>query len=396
MLQGEELPHCNIRYDNERLGRLSRRQFSNDLFLKQIGKGEVDQFFDRLVDVRDQLTAKTPVFFDLRLGNICNLKCRMCWPGYSSQIERDPVAARWSGSDGTPRIIGETINDWQEAPGLLERLKLFSAEAVRIEMIGGETTINEPQLELLRHFVATGKASDIELFVISNLTNARDSVFGLFAAFKNPTIDISLEGIGHTFEYIRFPGKWAAIARNVTTVQRKYPNIALSVTPVYQAYNILNICDLYDWCLANGIICKTYNILYLPAYLSVCVLPQEARDVAAARLEQWAASRGLDSGFMDGIRGIAQYLRDESQRAAPEQVEAFVRYTNDLDASRGQDIRESLPEALRAVVQAPRLGSRRFPALCRRRVNGELDPRPGGSVRRSLEDSEVDDGRLAQ
>jgi glutamate-1-semialdehyde 2,1-aminomutase len=38
-----------------------------------------------------------PGFVKLEISNLCNLKCRMCYGGASSQIERDPVHSRWSG-----------------------------------------------------------------------------------------------------------------------------------------------------------------------------------------------------------------------------------------------------------------------------------------------------------
>jgi glutamate-1-semialdehyde 2,1-aminomutase len=38
-----------------------------------------------------------PRFIKLEIGNLCNLKCRMCYGGTSSQIERDPVHSRWAG-----------------------------------------------------------------------------------------------------------------------------------------------------------------------------------------------------------------------------------------------------------------------------------------------------------
>jgi hypothetical protein len=34
------------------------------------------------------------MYFDLRLGNICNLKCTACKPLYSSQIEHDPMHSK--------------------------------------------------------------------------------------------------------------------------------------------------------------------------------------------------------------------------------------------------------------------------------------------------------------
>src|SRR5262249_14643706 len=45
---------------------------------------------------RQDHAAPAPIYYQLMPGNLCNLKCRMCVPMYSSQIERDPVHRQWA------------------------------------------------------------------------------------------------------------------------------------------------------------------------------------------------------------------------------------------------------------------------------------------------------------
>src|SRR5262249_26908083 len=194
LVDGTEIKHCRACYNNERLGISSHRKYTNSVH----GYG---LFLDRLVDTSDPVTVKSPVLFDVRLGNYCNLKCRMCWPEYSSQIERDPIAAKWTGENQEP--IGTDVSAWPEAVNLMEKLKAFSDEAIQIELIGGEPTLNKSQLELLGYFVDKGNSNKIQLVVISNLTNAKEHAYRLFSQFKSPSIHVSLEGVGRTLEYIR-------------------------------------------------------------------------------------------------------------------------------------------------------------------------------------------------
>src|SRR5215204_3078069 len=93
MAAGEELPHCAACFHNESFGRASYRTHSNDRWL---GHPVYGMKLQRAVEESTDGAAKhTPMYFDLRLGNICNLKCTACKPLYSSQIERDPVHAKW-------------------------------------------------------------------------------------------------------------------------------------------------------------------------------------------------------------------------------------------------------------------------------------------------------------
>ncbi|MCA3572335.1 MAG: twitch domain-containing radical SAM protein [Aestuariivirga sp.] len=339
MLKGEEVRDCRGCYDKEWLGLGSRRTYANTMFAGLTS----DPFVDRLVSREDPLTARTPIYFDLRLGNLCNLKCRMCSGDYSSQIERDPVAAKWAGGDGVKRI-GETPADWPGAQDLLENLREFAVDAYRIELIGGEPTLNGAQLGLLKHFIDRGNSQDIELYVISNMTNLKSGAFELFSKFKDTHIDVSLDGVGSTFDYIRFPAKWEVVSRNIDMVRQRYPSLTLSIHPTYQAYNILDVCSLFDWAHREGLLCRTFNVLFYPRYLNIGVLPQNIRDIAAARMQSWALSNEISDEFRSGILDLVAYLRNAALSASQSEIEQFVQYTNDLDRSRGQDISVALPE----------------------------------------------------
>jgi MoaA/NifB/PqqE/SkfB family radical SAM enzyme len=341
MLKGVQIPHCSSCYMHENNGFFSRRQYVNEFFPQKTAFE--DRFRDRLVDRNDPLTAKSPIYFDLRIGNICNLKCRMCGPESSSQIEKDKVALDWH-SYHKGFQVGANVGDWPEAINLLDNLKAFCVDAVRLEVIGGEPTLNDGQLELLQFFVDKGVASEIELLVISNLTNTRERAFELFSKFRDPSIWASLDGTGRVYDYIRFPGKWDAVARNIKIVQQNYPKILLDAAPALQAYNILDICDLFDWCLENGVVCRIHNMVYFPSYLNICVLPMEAREIAAKKLERWVEAHHTSDDYKGSVQRIVSYLRDESRKASDADIDNFVRYTNALDQSRNQDIRASLPE----------------------------------------------------
>jgi MoaA/NifB/PqqE/SkfB family radical SAM enzyme len=333
MLMGEKVSDCQTCYLREQDQLTSLRQIRNEAFK------------DR-TSTLNTLIAKKPIAFDVRLGNLCNLKCRMCWWEASSQIEMDEIdAASERGVHREP--IGRTIADWPEAKNLLKDLKTFIAEATHIDLVGGEPTLNHGQLDLLEFLVAEGLSSRITLVVISNLTSKLERPFDLFEKFKRPQIVISLDGFGDVYDYIRFPAKWSVVADNVKFVKANYPDLSLSVSPTFQAYNILNICDLFDWCLDNKIDFSTNGILTDPSYLSVLVLPEEARQIAAERLDSWVESREDAYAYKFGIDHISSYLRDGTNQALQHDVNEFVVYTNNLDKSRKQNIRQSLPDLFR-------------------------------------------------
>jgi sulfatase maturation enzyme AslB (radical SAM superfamily) len=352
MLNGESIPHCRLCYEAENNGFMSRRQFVNQEVLAD-GRFTLEgKLFDRLFDASDLLTAKLPIYFDLRLGNICNLRCRMCSPISSSQLEKDEVSRKWSGNSET-QIVGADINEWPEAVNLLEILKTLCVDAVRIDLAGGEPTLNESQLKLLEYLIERRVANNIDLMITTNLTNTRERAFNVFSQFKSTAILLSIDGVDAVYNYIRFPGKWKNVSRNIKVLQEKYPKFYLIVFPCIQAYNILYLTELLDWCLENHLRCALNNILFLPSYLGIPVLPMEVRKLAAQKLRTWVQNNNIAEYFARAeVERIIDYLDDKSKQSSTDDVYNFIRYTKDLDRSRGQDIRMSLPEVYKSLSRS--------------------------------------------
>ena len=86
MSAGEQLPHCDACFNVEKFGRRSYRMISNE----SAGSSNtlvLVRFRRRIHESSEGATNHTPLTFDLKLGNVCNLKCTVCKPLYSSQIE---------------------------------------------------------------------------------------------------------------------------------------------------------------------------------------------------------------------------------------------------------------------------------------------------------------------
>jgi hypothetical protein len=102
MLEGKHVSDCSACYLAEKQGGFSQRVHSNTRWAQQLG----DHYLDRVHEAssHDHVVAEFPLSYQLIPGNNCNLKCRMCFPVYSSRIERDEVHRAWS---PTPRGLEE-------------------------------------------------------------------------------------------------------------------------------------------------------------------------------------------------------------------------------------------------------------------------------------------------
>ena len=80
-----ECEHCFLQ---EKVGKKSFRQMHNEEWTKKIGEEEIHRRVKESI-VNEWQMLSDPIYLDLRLSNLCNLKCRMCSPHNSSQIAKE-------------------------------------------------------------------------------------------------------------------------------------------------------------------------------------------------------------------------------------------------------------------------------------------------------------------
>ena len=80
MIEGEVVKGCEHCYDLEDMGFPSyRTNYIRDWF-EYSGRGEeIHNIIERSIN-NDYKVEESPMYLDFRLGNMCNLKCRMCQP----------------------------------------------------------------------------------------------------------------------------------------------------------------------------------------------------------------------------------------------------------------------------------------------------------------------------
>lgn len=185
MANGQTVADCALCYQDEDRGQQSYRQASNDKWLKLLQTSEAALVADTAE--RNHACQDFPVFLQFNLGNLCNLKCRMCSSSYSSQIARDAVHDKWSPQvefhkDGLLRWQGNTLHLGPTAnagygsgfhdPELHEDLHCrWTNGAGEIELpLDGGTRISAVQLDVLayRPICTHGADAHIPLTVTAN------------------------------------------------------------------------------------------------------------------------------------------------------------------------------------------------------------------------------------
>mgnify|MGYP003111948537 FL=1 len=221
-------------------------------------------------------TSKTSLkFLDLKLGNICNLKCRICGSWSSSKWAQEEIsldhnkALGWLKAGQWPR---KKHNLWKEIINLLPDIKFF-------EFTGGEPFLIKEHFDLLEKSVELGTSKKQEIHYNTNGTTfPKHAVEKIWPHFKNVEIAFSIDDIGERFEYQRFPAKWNEVTNNVkkfNAIKSTYKNITTQICCTINIQNIFNLENIIAWIEKQPFDYVFFNYLHESKEWNVQYLPKK-------------------------------------------------------------------------------------------------------------------------
>jgi MoaA/NifB/PqqE/SkfB family radical SAM enzyme len=221
---------------------------------------------------KDLLTTymSTPkiVSLDLKPGNTCNFKCRICGPVASSQF-----AQEYSKHN---RIPMQSYNWAESSPVAIDEIKDLLPEIKNLDLYGGEPFLIKPLTALIEYAVNIGVASQLRLHYNSNGSVFPTELLKYWPHFKHVDVHFSIDNIGERFELER-GGKWAEVDCNITQlVKLNLPNVKISIMPVISMMNIYYLDELLSWASDRKL---PINALYLtqPAPFALANLTHPAK-----------------------------------------------------------------------------------------------------------------------
>src|SRR5688572_16155842 len=99
MARGDEPEACRTCWNHEKAGPMSLRRVMNQTVHSQLGGEWSLQALMRETARTGHHLSTRPKWYQLQLGNTCNLRCRTCSPTASSRIAADLVHRKWSAGD---------------------------------------------------------------------------------------------------------------------------------------------------------------------------------------------------------------------------------------------------------------------------------------------------------
>ena len=256
LLNGERILNCQHCWDSE----------SHDFESKRLRDNKTYQQRFNLLFHKKDLLEPNPFLaeYSIRLGNDCNLRCVTC---------NDTLSTGWLSENKKFNLPHGFRNIISNDDPIWNHIKQHSKYAKLIEFIGGEPfMINlDQQISLLSALVKDNSASHIELRYHTNGTKIPSDLFDLWGNFKKVTVCFSIDGIGDSFNYLRYPANWDEVSNNILefkNLQETLVNLDLKVTATLSMLNALEIENVLDWCKIQNL---NYfvNKLTFPAYYNI-------------------------------------------------------------------------------------------------------------------------------
>lgn len=334
-----ELPECRECIENEKVGGSSDRLS----YWNYIDQPHNNIELEYNVDTGNQFG--TPIDFDLRPGNLCNLACRMCGPASSSQLNKElnnnPVLRELEDGPGSwkQKISVVDGNTWSSENNL-KYIEKSLKNTKRIKFLGGEPTLM-PDVKRIIDFM-NNNGIDKNLNYLHFTTNGTNLNKNFYDSVKNyPTVDInlSIDGINETVEYIRYPVNFEKFKENYFKV-RELPNVQTVLNCAVQALNLHNMIDFTTWAVETMKQFGELNFVLVtgPMYSSPAALPKEWR-------QRWC-SRILNHEIMK--HQIVKDSRLEQMILRIQEMETknyseFIKQTVIMDRIRNQHLKNVIP-----------------------------------------------------
>jgi MoaA/NifB/PqqE/SkfB family radical SAM enzyme len=258
--------------------------FPEKHFEKSVKESNIQKIFDA--------PKINPYFYNIVLGNLCNLSCVMCSPYLSSKIATDFKKLKIINSDH-PILLDWTRDDtaWQKFVDHIDSNK----NIVCVHFQGGEPLLHVRFREFLKHCVDTGH-TNFHLTMVTNGTVFKQELIDLFRHFKSCQIEISVEVMARVNEYIRYPVDQPVLVSNIKKFLACRDNqVSVVLRTVPQLLSVLDYVSLLEFCLENSV-CVDSNIIDQPGYLKPSVWPEHIRNQVKQRLEQFR-SKLTDMNF---------------------------------------------------------------------------------------------------
>lgn len=327
LLQDKPVRGCQECYIEEERGNYTRRQRENKKFFN--------------MGVRQNDNKFTHRYIDFKLGNLCNLACRIC-NNWSSSRWVDDYRQAGINVDSLFNRKQNIDFKWYETNVYWDKLNKVMDQIDQIDIYGGEPFLIKQQFQFLEKLVESGHSKNITVNYATNGTiYPEHALKNIWPHFKKITLLFSADGIKNTFEYARYPAKWDVFESTLSRFVWEHgyrPYISFSLSN-YSVWDLMNSFEYY-YNTFNGEIKLWLNIVYDGG--SNCAdMPDELKQKLLQQIEDRWDEKYRDIIHEKTWEGILNHIKSPRN---PDDWDRFKQVVKTYDKVRHQKITDIIPE----------------------------------------------------
>ena len=335
-LAGEKPQTCRRCWSEERSGRTSKRMHT------------LNRLKHMLPDQQWTADAKPLMFIDLKLGNICNLKCRICGSWSSSQYATEEINSLPRDQDKKQNYHYFMLKAgaWpKENKKFWNEIDIVLTDIRYIEFTGGEPFMIDEHFDMLQGIVDRGIAHQVEIHYNTNGTHYPARGQEIWQHFKTVEIAFSIDDVGERFEYQRTNADWAVVLDNITSFQylkTQMPNLQLQCCSTVNVFNVRYIDELARWIVMQNFDFVYWNMMHDPWHFSIATLP----DTAKSSITKHLRSADVPLQYREEFDRITNFMNTGAS------TDGFMLRMKvaDLDRKRNQNLRTVEPELAEIIA----------------------------------------------
>ncbi len=316
-----------------------------------------------------------PIYWDIRISNLCNLRCRICGHHSSSSWYEDAKAMN---SVNYETKIHKGPKNFDE---LMQQLDYVMDDLEEIYFAGGEPTLMPEHLQLMNKLIEKQKFN-VRLRYNTNFshTNFKGTEFlEVWKKFDDVFIHASLDDSEERGMLQRKGLDWNLVVSNRKKMKEICPAVDFMLTPTISIFNIFHLAEFHKTLVMQNFIQINEfipHVLKSPPYYSIRILPAQMKDKARQLIKnhiswiveyarqhppaepkpeqvlKWGENFDLmgipkvtGHGKLDiQINELNQCLVFMDSADESHLIPEFVKVTTQLDELRGESTRKIIPE----------------------------------------------------
>lgn len=275
---------------------------------------------------------------DISFSNRCNLKCRFCYTGNSTQWFADRDKLTNINANFFSKILGVT-NEVFDID--IDALVVFIEKCQNlreIEIKGGEPMLFKSHKRFLRKIIDCGLSKKIKLLYTINGTLFDSEYLELWTHFRRTSMTVSIDGLGGIYQYVR--GGKISFEKDVIPnlkLIKTASHIDLSIHYTLCGYNLVALPQFVEWLDDSEFseIHLSLGIVNSPPFLNPDILPQSITKKVKEQLID--CKRNEIIGFVENFQSLESRLLDSLRLD-------FFYYTKNLDHIRKTNFVDVCPQ----------------------------------------------------